>query len=111
MRPKNKLLTKCIEAFKHDVPNPALNDMRTIGDVVHFFLQEQKDTSTLEDMHGRHDLPKNVHINLEYNRFDPEKDTFFKGSDAFPERSTHVPSLWYSKKYKPVIKRKEMFEK
>jgi large subunit ribosomal protein L50 len=100
-----------MDAFKHNVPNPVLNEIRNVGDVVEYFSKVQKDTSSLEDLHARPDLPKNVHINLEYIRFDPEKDTFFNGRDAYAERSTLVPSLWYSKKYKPVIKKKEMFEK
>lgn len=72
---------------------------------------EQKDTSSLEDLAQAEDLPPNLSINLEYNRFEPEKDTFFGGKDAFPNRDTLTPSLWYSKKYKPVIKKKEMFNK
>jgi hypothetical protein len=54
-------------------------------------------------------LPLNIHINLEYNRFDPATDKFFGGMDAYPMRDTIVTSLWYSKKYKSVIKKKEYF--
>lgn len=57
------------------------------------------------------DLPPNLHINLEYNRFDPASDTFFDGKDAFPKRDTIVTSLWYSKKYKSVSKKKDYFNK
>ena len=71
-----------------------------------------KDTSPIEDLASlQKDLPKNLHITTEYIRFDPEKDTFFNGKDAFPERDTIVPSLWYSKKYKPVKKKQPFFSK
>ena len=60
------------------------------------------------------DLPKNLNINLEYIRYDPknkESDTLLNGVDAFPDRKTYTPSLWYSKKYKPIDKKKEFFSK
>ncbi len=85
--------------------------MHTVQDVINYYLTEQKDTSSLEDLTQTENLPPNLHVNLEYNRFDPQTDTFFEGKDAFPNRDTLTPSLWYSKKYKPVIKPKEMFNK
>jgi large subunit ribosomal protein L50 len=101
-----------MESFNHNISNTALNEIKNVSDVVTFFLTEQKDTSTLEDLRNRDDLPKNLHINLEYNRFNPETDKFFDGKDAYPGRNTLVPSLWYSKKYKPVIKKRDdWFEK
>ena len=106
-----KLLTKCISKFNHDIPNTSLNDIKTIGCLVDYYLTEQRDSSTLEDLKQDPSLPPNLHINLDYNRFDPEKDKFFDGKDAFPKRDTIVTSLWYSKKYKSVIKKKEYFEK
>jgi large subunit ribosomal protein L50 len=108
---KFNLLTKCITAFNHNISNTALNDMKNVGDLINYYLTEQRDTSTLEDISNRPDLPKNLHINLEYNRFNPETDTFFNGRDAFAGRHTIVPSLWYSKKYKPVYKKKQVFTK
>ncbi len=74
-------------------------------------MTEQKDTSALEELHQKPDLPPNLHINLEYKRFDPATDTFFNGRDAYPKRDTIVNSLWYSKKYKSVIKKKDYFVK
>lgn len=80
--------------------------------LIEFYSIQVKDTSPLEDLASlKKDLPRNVHINLEYTRFDPEKDTFFNGKDAFAERDTVVSSLWYSKKYKPVYKKKPFFTK
>ena len=97
--------------FKHNIPNTSLNDIKTIGDLVNYFMTEIKGTSSLEDLKQNPDLPPNLHINLEYNRFDPAADTFFNGKDAFPKRDTVVSSLWYSKKYKPVMKKKDYFSK
>jgi hypothetical protein len=105
------VLTKCIEKFQHNISNPVLNDLHTIRDVIVYFQSEQKDTSALEDLHNRPDLPKNLHINLEYNRFDPASEKFFNGRDAYAQRDTIVSSLWYSRKYKSVIKKKEVFSK
>jgi hypothetical protein len=82
-----------------------------VQNLVDYYLTEQKDTNPLEDMEQKSDLPKNLHINLEYKRFDPLTDKFFDGRDAYPNRDTVVPSLWYSKKYKPVIKKKDYFIK
>ena len=79
--------------------------------MIDFYSREQKDTSTLEDLKNQQDLPKNLHIELEYKRFEPEKDTFFGGKDAYNNRDTIVSSLWYGKKYKSVYKKKELFVK
>lgn len=108
---KFKLLTSCIDKFQHNISNTTLNDIKTIGDLVQYFMQEQSDLNPLEYMKEKMELPPNVHINLEYNRFDPKTDTFFNGKDAFPNRNTVVSSLWYSRKYKAVKKEKDYFEK
>ncbi|CAF0792307.1 unnamed protein product [Brachionus calyciflorus] len=108
---KFNLLTKCISTFNHNIPNASLNDIKNVNDLISFYSTELKDTNPLEDLYQQPDLPKNLHINLEYNRFEPEKDTFFDGRDAFPERNTVVTSLWYSKKYKSVYKKKPVFTK
>jgi large subunit ribosomal protein L50 len=104
---------KCIEIFKHDIPNPVLNDIKDIGGLVEYYLTEVKDESPLELIANqpKANLPQNLHINLEYTRFDPETDKFFDGKDAFANRNTIVSSLWYSKKYKSVFKKKSIFEK
>ena len=90
-----------------------LNDISDMAALVDFYSTEVKDTSPLEDLANLQssDLPRNVHVNLEYTRFDPDKDTFFEGRDAYPERNTMVTSLWYSKKYKTVVKKKPYFTK
>ena len=55
-----------------------------------YFKTEVKDTSALEDLKAKSDLPPNLHINLDYNRFDPATDTFFNGKDAYEKRDTIV---------------------
>jgi len=83
-------LTECISSFDHSISNTALNEIKTVEDLIKFYLTEVKDTSPLEDLRAMPDLPPNLHINLEYNRFDPATDTFFGGKDAYPKRDTVV---------------------
>ncbi len=107
----SKVLRDCIAKFQHNIPNTTLNDINTISDLVDYFKLEVQDTNPLEELHQRPDLPKNLTIDVEYTRFDPKNDTFFNGADAFPDRNTYTSSLWYSKKYKPIYKKKEYFKK
>ncbi|XP_059163207.1 large ribosomal subunit protein mL50-like [Physella acuta] len=96
---KFKLLTKLMTEFDHSIPHADLSTMNTVQDVVQFFATPVRDTSSYEDM-AKLNLPKNLHIQLEPVRFDPETDTFFDGKTAFPGRPTIVTSLKYSRKYK-----------
>ncbi|CAL1536786.1 unnamed protein product [Lymnaea stagnalis] len=96
---KFQLLTKLMTELDHPIPNTELSTMNTLDDVVRFFSTPVHDSSTYEDM-AKLNLPKNVHIQLEPIRFDPETDTFFDGKTAFPGRPTIVTSLKYSRKYK-----------
>lgn len=96
---KYKFLTQCIDEFDHNIPNSDLNDMLHILDIVNFFQTPVHDTSSYEDLH-KLDLPRNLHIQLEAVRFDPETDTFFDGVTAFPKRPTIVTSIKYRHKYK-----------
>lgn len=105
---KFKILTKCINLFKHDILNTKLNDIKRPIDLIEYYKQEQKDTNPLEDLIRQDNLPLNLNINLEYNRFNSKQDTFFNGLDAYPNRSTYTASLWYSKKYKPINKKKDL---
>jgi large subunit ribosomal protein L50 len=88
-----------MEELKQDIPNFELNQMNTVGDVVKYFNVEVKDTSVLEDL-TKLDLPKNLHMNLEYIRFHPETDKIYSGVTAFPGRATKVTSIKYKRKYK-----------
>ncbi len=85
-----KLLTKCISNFGHNIPNTVLNDIKSVGDLQSYYKTEVKDTSPLEDLKSMENLPPNIHISTEYNRFDPATDTFFNGRDAYRRRDTIV---------------------
>lgn len=99
---KYKLVSSFIEEFNHDVPASVLTNMKTVSDCVEYFGTEVRTTSALEDM-KEIDLPKNLSIMYEYERFDPETDTFFDGVTAFPGRDTYVRSLKFKRKYKNII--------
>lgn len=51
------------------------------------------------------DLPKNLHILYDYNRFHPDTDTKFDGKTAFPKSSTLVTGLKAKKKYPSLIQK------
>ncbi|BFZ04447.1 hypothetical protein BsWGS_07486 [Bradybaena similaris] len=96
---KFKVLTKLMVAFDHGIPNNELSNMNTIQDVVNFFSTPVHDRSSFDDM-AKLNLPKNLHIQYEPIRFDPDTDTFFDGKTAFPGRPTVVTDLKYCRKYK-----------
>ena len=75
--------------------------METVSDAVNFYNTEVKQTSAFEDL-GKLDLPKNLHIQWEYNRFDPETDVMYGGRTAFPGSDTVVTSIKYKRKYKSI---------
>ena len=75
--------------------------MKTVEDVLTHFLTEIKQKAALDDMKDL-DLPRNMHIQYDYVRFDPENDTLFGGRSAFPCRDTIVTSLKFRRKYKPI---------
>ncbi|KAK3792392.1 hypothetical protein RRG08_045935 [Elysia crispata] len=96
---KFKVLTRLMEELDHPIPNTELSTMDTITDVVNFFSTPVVDRSAYEDL-SKLNLPRNLHIQMEPVRFDPETDTFFDGQTAFPGRPTVVTSLKYRRKYK-----------
>ncbi|GFO15121.1 39S ribosomal protein l50, mitochondrial [Plakobranchus ocellatus] len=93
------VLTRLMEEFDHPIPNTELSTMNTISDAMNFFSTPVIDHSAYEDL-SKLDLPKNLHIQMEPVRFDPETDTFFDGQSAFPGRPTVVSSLKYRRKYR-----------
>ncbi|KAH3891286.1 hypothetical protein DPMN_015379 [Dreissena polymorpha] len=95
---KFDLITKAMLELDHDVSNMSLHEMRTVEDVVKYFQTEVGDKSRLEDL-TKLDLPKNLHMNLDYIRFHPETDKIHDGLTAFPGQATKVPSIKYRKKY------------
>ncbi|XP_052800307.1 39S ribosomal protein L50, mitochondrial-like [Mya arenaria] len=95
---KFDFVTKLISDLDHDVPNMTLHEMKTVGDVVTYFQTEVRNSSSLDDL-NKLNLPKNLHMNLEYIRFHPETDKIYDGYTAFPGRATKVTSLKYKRKY------------
>ncbi|CAH1802304.1 unnamed protein product, partial [Owenia fusiformis] len=107
---KVKLLTKCIDAFEHDIPNYELNQLITLSDVVKYFNTEIRDTTKYDEL-ANLDLPKNLYIQKDYIRFTEETKGFFKdGKTAFPGRDTIVTGLKYKKMYKGYKDTKYRFE-
>ncbi|KAL3856631.1 hypothetical protein ACJMK2_011366 [Sinanodonta woodiana] len=96
---KFKFLAKLTKEFDHNIPNRDLNSMQNVQTALDFFRTRVHDTSAYEDL-SKLDLPKNLHMNLEPIRFDPETDTIFGGKTAFPGRPTIVTSIKYRRKYK-----------
>ena len=83
----------------HPIPNSRLSGLSSLSDVVSFFSTPVRDRSTYDDM-AKHNLPKNLHIQLEPLRFDAETDTFFDGKTAFFDSPTVVSDIKYRRKYK-----------
>ena len=76
-----------------------LSDIKLVSDAVSHFQIPQKDTTALEDIAQISNRPKNLHINLEPIRYNPNSNDFFSVT-AFPDRPTIVSSVKYKKKYK-----------
>lgn len=99
-------MSKLIKEFHHDVPGSVLSEIMTVRDAIKYFETEVHETSTYEDL-SKLDLPKNLHMQLDYMRFDPETDTMFDGKTAFPGSDTIVSSIKYKRKYKTIKNTKE----
>ncbi|KAL4707409.1 hypothetical protein ACJJTC_008594 [Scirpophaga incertulas] len=92
------VLNACYKETGHSVPNSLLHTIETIEGLVEFY-KTPVDTTTPFDSLLKMDLPKNLHIQENYIRFHPEKDTLFNGKSAFPKSSTIVTGLKSRKKY------------
>ncbi|KAH0561465.1 uncharacterized protein LOC123266188 [Cotesia glomerata] len=97
-----KLFSACANEFKCPIPNSVMFTIRTIGDLRNFYHTPINTTLPLEATKDLK-LPPNLHIQYEYNRFNPETDTKFGGKTAFPKSSTLVTGLKYKKKYPSLI--------
>ena len=95
-----------MEEFSHDIPNVLMSDMKTVQDAVDYFKTEVTETTSYEDM-NKLNLPKNLHIQWEPLRFNPETDTMFEGRTAFPGSDTVVTSIKYKRKYDSIKTVKE----
>ncbi|RVE45264.1 hypothetical protein evm_010086 [Chilo suppressalis] len=92
------VLNACYKETKHSVPNSLLHTIETVDDLREFY-KTPVDTTTPFDALKKMDLPKNLHVQENYVRFHPEKDTLFNGVSAFPKSSTIVTGLKTRKKY------------
>ncbi|XP_033230878.1 uncharacterized protein LOC117181960 isoform X1 [Belonocnema kinseyi] len=93
------LLIRCQEELKQSISNSMLCTIKTIGNLRQFYHTPVNSTMPLDSMRLM-DLPKNLHIQYEYHRFQPGTDTMFNGKTAFPKSSTIVTGLKYKKKYR-----------
>ncbi|XP_051170070.1 39S ribosomal protein L50, mitochondrial [Leptopilina boulardi] len=104
------LLVCCEEEFQHTIPNSLLCSIETIGDLRNFYETPVNTTTPLDSLQTA-DLPKNLHVIYDYNRFHPETDTKFDGKTAFPMSSTIVTGLKYKKKYPGHKQKLTLYEK
>lgn len=107
-RKKFTVLTKMMKEFDHFIPNTELHDMKSIDQAVNFFRKEVRDTTCLEDL-TKLDLPKNLHINTEYLRYDRENNPMWPGKDAFPGKQSRAFSAKFARKYNVVDKSKDKY--
>lgn len=70
-----------------------------LGDIFEFYHTPNSDVTPF-DRYKEMELPPNLHIVFDYQRFHPDTDTMFNGVTAFPKSSTFVTGLRYKKKYK-----------
>lgn len=67
---RHNLFAKCSEIFNHTIPNSMLHQIETIGQVVDFY-STGVDTRTPMDKMRSMTLPDNLHVQFDYNRWDP----------------------------------------
>ncbi|CAG9838727.1 unnamed protein product [Diabrotica balteata] len=96
---KFNLFTQCEQKLGHSIPNSLLHHMKTLKDVQIFYNMPVDTRTPLERMKSM-DLPENLNVQYEYNRFNADTDTMFGGKTAFPKSSTIVTGLKYKDKYK-----------
>ncbi|XP_022819793.1 39S ribosomal protein L50, mitochondrial [Spodoptera litura] len=95
---KFAVLKECYEETGYDVPNSLLHTIGSVADLKQFY-KTPVDTATPFEALKRMELPKNLHVQPDYVRFHPDKDTMFDGVSAFPKSSTIVSGLKTRKKY------------
>ncbi|KOB78972.1 Uncharacterized protein OBRU01_01431 [Operophtera brumata] len=95
---KFAVLKACYEETGHSVPNSLMHTIETVDDLKSFYMTPV-DTKTPFDALTKMELPKNLHVQENYVRFHPDKDTLFNGATAYPKSSTIVSGLKTRKKY------------
>ncbi|ENN75998.1 hypothetical protein YQE_07530, partial [Dendroctonus ponderosae] len=101
---KFQLLTACSQKFGHSIPNSLLHQIGTLKEVLTFYATPVNCRTPLDKLRTM-ELPENLHVQFEYNRWHPETDTKFDGQTAFPESSTIVTGLKYKDKYKGHVQK------
>lgn len=103
-----QFLNECGKQFDHEVPSPALHEMKKIGHVVHFYGQPVRGISKFDELVKNQDqLPPNLTVISNYLRFNPETDKFFGGKDAYPKSPMMTYGVRAKQKYENI---KEKFE-
>ncbi|KAG0718246.1 39S ribosomal protein L50, mitochondrial [Chionoecetes opilio] len=95
---KWKVLVKCSQVLSHTLPNSLMHRISNVEELVTFYLTPVN-TSVPLDMMKDMDLPKNLHVTYNYNRFHPETDTKFGGVSVFTKDSTLVVGVKNKKRY------------
>ncbi|OWR52505.1 hypothetical protein KGM_209594 [Danaus plexippus plexippus] len=95
---KYSVLKACFDQTGHSVPNSLLHTIENVDDLQTFY-ETPVDTLTPFDSLKKMDLPRNLHVQEDYVRFHPDKDTLFNGKTVFPKRSSIVSGLKARKKY------------
>lgn len=103
---KFRFLDACVESCGKRIPNSFLDDLETVGDVIHFFSQPlvARD-QILERARDDETKPPNVHVIPDYLTFDKEME-LHEGRDVYPNQDIIVSSLRERGKYKSVRKAK-----
>lgn len=117
---KFRFLKKCEEIVDHKVPNSLLYTVKTLGKYIHCtwhclvyiyksilffvgdvyeFYETPVDTVVPYEALQQQELPPNLHIISNYQRFHPDTDLMFEGVTAFPRSSNLVTGLKTKKKY------------
>ncbi|XP_075992872.1 mitochondrial ribosomal protein L50 [Anticarsia gemmatalis] len=95
---KFAVLKACFEETGYDVPNSLIHTIESVAELKEFY-NTPVDKATPFEVLQRMELPKNLHVQSDYVRFHPEKDTMFGGLSAYPKSSTIVSGLKTRKKY------------
>lgn len=91
---KFNLISKCIEAFQHDLPTSWLNDVESINDLVNYFSTPVRGVNPYTAMvRQQNALPENLYLIPEPVRYDRENDIMFKGHTALPGIVNKIPGL------------------
>ena len=99
---KFKFLTLCESRFHHVVPSSDLHAMKRVRDVLEYYSTPVRGTMTYDALARDPNLPENLHILPEIDRWKPEERGFFS-HDAMPGHlDSCVKGIRAKRKYKPV---------